>query len=210
MISVSRRQRSEDCCFGLGYYLGESEIQNLRHSAAGDEYIGRLDVAVQDSFDGGTVQRICNLDTHIQHQFRRQRLSIDQMQECLAFQQLHGNKCLPINFSNLMNCADIGVIEGRRRSRLPTKPFQCDRVIGRFRRQELEGNQPAEHGVFGAINDAHSSAAYLFQDAVMAKGGARRKMRSLAGCFPTWRGLDCLYGSEDGSFDECVGFVVVR
>ena len=50
--------------------------------------------------------------------------------QSLAFQKLHGNESLSVLFANVVNSADVRMIECRRRLRLPLKSRQCLRVFG--------------------------------------------------------------------------------
>ena len=59
------------------------------------------------------------------------------MLECLAFQKLHGDEALTIVFVNFMNCANVGMIQGRRGARFPLEAFQCLAVLGQLLREEL-------------------------------------------------------------------------
>ncbi|MGH7494780.1 MAG: hypothetical protein ACREOO_20605 [bacterium] len=43
-------------------------------------------------------------------------------------------------------------------------------VAAQLRRQEFEGNEALELGVFGFVDDAHAATAELFEDFVMRNG----------------------------------------
>ena len=44
------------------------------------------------------------------------------------------------------------------------------RIVGNFVRKKFQGDEAAELGVFGLVNDAHSAAAEFFDDAVVRDG----------------------------------------
>jgi hypothetical protein len=52
----------------------------------------------------------------------------------------------------------------------PMKPCECLRVTGNIFRRELEGDEPMQPQVLGLINDPHTPAAQLLDDAVMRDG----------------------------------------
>ncbi len=48
----------------------------------------------------------------------------DQLLEREALQQFHHNERLTARFANFVNSTDVGMVEGRSRSRFPTKPLE--------------------------------------------------------------------------------------
>src|SRR5207244_10044523 len=71
---------------------------------------------------------------------------------------------------NLVNGADIGVIQGGGRLRLALETGQCLRVSGNLLRQKLESDETMESGVFGFVDNTHPTTAQLLKDAVMRDG----------------------------------------
>jgi hypothetical protein len=43
--------------------FSQTEVQNLRVAAIGDEDVGRLDIAVNDAFCVGRIERISNFES---------------------------------------------------------------------------------------------------------------------------------------------------
>jgi hypothetical protein len=64
---------------------------------------------------------------------------------------------------------------------LATETLQRLRVPGHVVWEELEGDEAAELGVFGLVNNAHSASAELFEDAVMRDGSADHEEERSAG-----------------------------
>ena len=54
----------------------------------------------------------------------------DALLECLPFQQLHGDKMPPIHLCDLINSADVGMIQSRGSTRFTTKALQRLRISG--------------------------------------------------------------------------------
>ena len=85
----------------------------------------------------------------------------------LPFQELHGDEGLALVPSDLVDRADIGVVQSRGRPGLALKPLQCLMVLGEPFRQELEGDKAVELDVLGLVDHTHSAAAEFFQDAIV-------------------------------------------
>ena len=58
------------------------------------------------------------------------------------------------------------MVERRGRTRFAPETLQYLWVSGNIIREELERNKPAELGVLGLVNDAHTAATELFDNAV--------------------------------------------
>src|SRR6516164_3695363 len=89
------------------------------------------------------------------------------MLQGLAVQELHDDERLALVFTNLMDGADIRMVEGRRSTRLTLEALERRPVARHVLRQELQGDSTAELGVFGLVDHAHSAATELLQDAVV-------------------------------------------
>ena len=77
----------------------------------GDKNIGRLDVAMHDALRVGRIERVGNLNRQTEQNFHLNRPSADAMLQRLAVQKLHGDECLPVMLVNLMNRADIRMVQ---------------------------------------------------------------------------------------------------
>ena len=95
--------------------FGQTEIQNLGVPTLGHEDIRRLDVAMDDALRHGRrpVRRRSRLPA-------KQRLQLQSAgyrsgASGCAFQVLHGDECLAVLVADVMDGADVGMIESRRR-----------------------------------------------------------------------------------------------
>ena len=75
------------------------------------------------------------------------RLGGDAVLERLALEQLHGDERPALEFSDVVNRADVRMIERRRGARLAAKPLDRLRVLGDVVGKELQRHVPAEAGV---------------------------------------------------------------
>jgi hypothetical protein len=122
---------------------------------------------VDDSFRVCRVERVGNLDTQIEHRFDLQRLATDEMPECLPLQQFHRNESSAICLVDLVDRADVWVVQGGRSLGLPLETAQGLRVVGEFVWKELKDDVATKLEVFRLVHHAHAPAANLAEDAVM-------------------------------------------
>ena len=62
---------------------------------------------------------------------------------------------LPLVLPDVVDRADVGVVEGRGGAGFALEPFDRVRVAGRLRGQELERDAAAQAPVFGLVDDTH-------------------------------------------------------
>ena len=80
--------------------------------ALGDKNVGGFDVAVHDSFAMRSIQGVSDLDPQIHHLFKWQRLAGDAVLQRLAVEKLHRNEGLAAVFTDFMDGANIGMVQG--------------------------------------------------------------------------------------------------
>ena len=81
--------------------------------ALGDENIGGLDVAMNDVFAMSGIERFGNLDGEVEEPLEVHRLAGYGVLQSLAVQILHGDERAAIFRSDIVDSADIGMIQGR-------------------------------------------------------------------------------------------------
>ena len=89
------------------------------------------------------------------------------MLQCLALEQLHGDEWAILKLSNVMNRADVWMIERGCSTRFAAESLDGLSVLGDVVRKKFQRNVPAETRVLGFVDDAHSTAAQFFQDAIV-------------------------------------------
>jgi hypothetical protein len=99
-----------DTFAGRGHFR-ETEIENLGVATSRDENVGRLDVAVDNSFGVRRVERVRNLNPQLQHLLKRQRLARNAVLERGAFHEFHRNKGLAVVFADFVDGANVGMIQ---------------------------------------------------------------------------------------------------
>ena len=156
--------------------LGETEVEHLRVAARGDEDVRGLDVAMDDALRVCRIERVGDFDAELDDPIELERVSLDEMFERPPFEQLHHEELLPLVLADVVDRADVRVIQRRRRARLALKALRGRRVARQLGRQELDGDLPAEANILGAVDDAHAAAAKLLEDPVMRDGLAKHGM----------------------------------
>ena len=110
-VAVSYRAAWPPC--HVARHFRQPEVQNLRVPALGDEDIGGLDVAMDDALGVGRVQRVGDLDSSDSNASVSSGLPGDAMLQSFAIQELHGDERLAVLLADLVNRADIGMIQRR-------------------------------------------------------------------------------------------------
>src|SRR2546430_10038744 len=80
-------------------------------STFGNEEFRRFDIPMNDPRRVRRIQRVCNLNRKRQEQICLQRTPGDAMLQHDAIQKLHGDERLLATFADLVNCADVGMVE---------------------------------------------------------------------------------------------------
>ena len=102
-----------------------------------NEDVGGLDVTVDDSFGMCRAERIRDLGISLQHLIDRQRLSGNAILERLAVEKLHGDEFPAAVFADVVDGANIRMIEGGGCFRFTLEAFERVRIVGHIVRKEL-------------------------------------------------------------------------
>ena len=113
------------------------------------------------------IQRIGDLDAQIEHRLDLQRLASDPVPERLPLQQFHGDEGSPIGLVNLVDRADVRMVQRGRGLGLPLEATEGLRVVGEFVGKELQGDVATELEVFRLIHNTHAPTADFAEGAVM-------------------------------------------
>ena len=77
----------------------------------------------------------------------------------MAVQVFHGDERLAILFTNVVNRADVGMVEGRGGLRFTSETLQCLAVSGHVFREKLQGDKTVEASVLGFVHNTHPATA---------------------------------------------------
>src|SRR5262249_46312996 len=77
------------------------------------------------------------------------------------------NERLVFMLIDVINRANVRMIQRRGRFCLALKPLESDTVELELLRQKLQGHRSRQFRIFGLIDDTHTTAAQLLEDSVM-------------------------------------------
>jgi len=143
----------------IGFEFSEAEVQNFGVAARGDENIGGLDIAMQDALGVGGVERVSDVDADVQQAVEFQRRTVDQVFERGAFHELHNQECAAIFFADIVDSADIGVIQRGSSFGFAAESLQRCGIPGERIGKKFDGDEAFEAGVLRFVDNAHSSTA---------------------------------------------------
>ncbi len=151
-------------------HLGKTKVKNFGVAAFGDKNIGGLDVAVNDVFGVRSVERVGDFDCESQEVFDVHGAAVDAVLERLAIEKFHGDEGVAILLADIVNRADVGMVQCGGGLRFTLESRQSLWIAGDILRQKFQRDESLEARVFGLVNDTHASAAELFDDAVVGEG----------------------------------------
>ena len=155
---------------GPGHQLRQPEVQNLDLAALVQKDVGGLDVTVNDAERVRVLEGVGHLHANIQHLIEPQGLLGNPLPQRCPFQQLHDEERLVAVATDVVQRADVRMIERRRGARLALETVERGRILRQPGRQELHRHLPAQASVLGPIDDTHPAFADLVEDAVMGDG----------------------------------------
>jgi len=91
----------------------------------------------------------------------------DPLAQSLPFEHLHCDIGAALEFSDLIDGADVGMIERGSGARLALEALGSLAVVCEHIRQEFQGHTPAKTQVFGLADFTHSAAAETAQNSIM-------------------------------------------
>ncbi len=89
------------------------------------------------------------------------------LREDLSLEQLHGDEQLAVVFTDLVDLADVWMIDAGCRPGLTPEPLARGRVVGEHRKR-LQRDRALQALVTGGVDDTHSASAKLALDRVSA------------------------------------------
>src|SRR6516164_1396660 len=81
-------------------------------TALGDENVGWLDVAMNDALSVRGIESVSDFDANVEQHFHIERTSQDEVLKSLAVKEFHGNEGTAIFLADVVNGANVGVVEG--------------------------------------------------------------------------------------------------
>ena len=161
----------------------EAEVEDLRVSAPGDKNVGRLDIAMDDAAGVRRIERVGDLDAEREQFLHRHGLAADFLLQRHAVEELHGDEGLAVVLADVVDGADIRMIEGGGGLGLAQETGPRLGVLRDTIGQQLQSHKAVQTRVLGFVNDAHAATAEPLDDAVVRDGlvqqGSLRKTESV-------------------------------
>ena len=152
--------------------LCEAEVHDLDLALRRHHQVGAFDVTMDDALVVGGLQALGGLDRNVQCLVELERTVGDLILHRVAFEVGHGEECLSLGLVDLVNRADVGVVELCRRFGFALETLPALFVAQQMRRQEFERHGPIEFRIFGLVNNTHPTFAELLGDLVVRDGRA--------------------------------------
>ena len=102
----------------------------------------------------GDVEKLIDLDG----------AAADEVFQSLAVEKFHGDEGAAFGFADVVDGADVGVIEGGCGLGFALEAGECLRISGDVFGEEFESDEAVEAGVFGFVDDAHAAATEFVGD----------------------------------------------
>ena len=152
----------------------DAEVGEHRHAVLGEQDVLGLDVAVHDARAVGVRQRLGGLAGDPEGVVHRQALlPLEAGTERLAADVGHGEPELPVVLARVVDRADVGVLQPRRRRDLAAEALDVHAGAD-LGPEQLEGDGPVVAQVVGEVDGRHSAPAELALEAVASlQGGGR-------------------------------------
>src|SRR5262249_53336403 len=131
-------------------------------------------VPVHDRSIMGMRQSVRDLDAISEHTFDRQPGICDQSTQRSSFDEFHHYVEFVPSLADLMDGADVRMVQTRSRTRLAQQVI-ASKLVERIFGQDLKGDIALQKFVVSAIDDAHSAFADLAQDAIVVNRSANHQ-----------------------------------
>jgi hypothetical protein len=134
----------------------------------------------------GCNQRIDDLNSPLQYLIRLERLVGEAIAERLSLQQLHDDVWAAFVLADIMDGANVRMIQGGGGAGLTPEPIEGLLVLGVLLRQELQRDMATEASIFGFVDYTHTARAELFEDSVVVDNLAKdacSRHRSFSGVY---------------------------
>src|SRR5579862_8555631 len=125
---------------------------------------------MNDALGMRSVQAVGNVDRENQKFFQFQRLALDLVLQRYAVQELHADEGFAVLLADVVDGADIGVVQRGGGLCFALKSAENGWIAGHIVGQKFQGDKTVQARVFRLVHDTHAAAAKLFRDAVVREG----------------------------------------
>src|SRR3954447_14035323 len=136
---------------------------------------------MNDPLRMGRDQRICHLDGNLEQMLQIHGIPApDPLLQALPLQLLHDDEGMALVVIDVMDNADVGMVQLRGGARFAFKALQGFAIVEELLRNELQGYVTAKPHVLGFIDDPHATAAEFSYDAIVGNSLADHRVSEFA------------------------------
>ena len=125
---------------------------------------------MDDAFGVRGIKSVSDIDANFKQAVNFHGSGGDDVLEGCALHELHHDEGAAIMFLNVVDGADIGVIQRRGGPRFTLETLQHLSVFGNIVRQEFQRDEASQAHVFGLVDHAHTAAAEFLDNPIMRDG----------------------------------------
>ena len=114
-------------------------------------------------------ESVSDLQTDQQCSFQFERTTGNELAHVLAFNELHRDEVNTVNFVEIVNGADVWMVQRRRELCFSFKSFEIGFFRAEFRRDDFDYNRAIEFCIRGFVNRALPAHTELVGDAKVAE-----------------------------------------
>src|SRR5262249_8523 len=155
----------------------QAKIKNLGVPALGNKNVGGLDVPMHDAPRVRGVQCVGHFDGNLKQLLHLHGLAPNSVLQGPALQIFHADEPFAVLFADVMNRADVGMIEGGSSASLAMESLQRLAIPRKVIRKKFESDETAQASILGLINHAHTASAELLQDTVVRDSSPEDRLR---------------------------------
>ena len=89
------------------------------------------------------------------------------MLEGYTVEILHHNEGFACVLTDVLDGANVGVVQSRGSPGLTAESFECLAVVCQIIGQKFQNHKPVEASVFGLVDDTHAPTTESFEDAIV-------------------------------------------
>jgi hypothetical protein len=148
--------------------FAKPKVHDLHDAVLADHDVLGLDVAVDDAVLVGRGQTVRRLRADFQHLLLGEGRAL--IAQRLPVHMLHDDEELAVMLLDVVDGANVRMVERRRRACLLQKARPCIRLCRHLRREKFQRDFAIEFGIDGEIHLAHAARAEVLKDLVMCNG----------------------------------------
>jgi hypothetical protein len=137
----------------------DAEVQELDQVVARQHHVRRLQIPVDDAGAVRGDQSARDLEPDVQEFFDRQWPAQESMLERLSLDEFHDEEVLSLPFADIMNVADVGMVQRRNGTRFAFEPRAGLGVALELCSQRLQRDRASQPDVTRSVYLAHPAGA---------------------------------------------------